>query len=145
MLKEPCWKIFLHATTRSHKLRMGMKTNLRKQTRSEINMSQTLVEIVHPLIDNGFYSSPEAAVRDLMTQHVLRQVECYRARVAGFEEKHGMGYSQFQAYVQEHARKINGNTALQKKIMLEEEDALDWKIAREMLERWLGLMGKNEP
>ena len=71
-----------------------------------------------------------------MSRHVLRQVEHYRALIAGFEEKYGMGYSQFQSYVREHAQRSNGDTALQKQVMLEEEEALDWKIAREMLARW---------
>lgn len=106
-------------------------------------MSPNVAEIVDPLVSNGLYENAEAAVKDLMAHHILHQIEHYRAIVEKFEEKYGMRYSQFTAYLQERAKQLAGQPALHKKFMLEEEDALDWKIATEMLESWLGLRGKS--
>jgi hypothetical protein len=36
----------------------------------------------------------------------------------------------------------NPSPALNRAVMVEEEDALDWKIAREMLQSWLGLQAE---
>jgi hypothetical protein len=106
-------------------------------------MSQNLAEIVHPLVDNGLYANAEAAVKDLMTGHLLHQIGHYRAIVEKFEEKHGMRYAQFDDYLKQRAQKLVNDPSGQKRFMLEEEDALEWKIAAEMLESWLGLRGKS--
>jgi hypothetical protein len=34
-------------------------------------MSQNIAEIVHPLVDHGLYENAEAAVKDLMANHIL--------------------------------------------------------------------------
>lgn len=106
-------------------------------------MSQNLAEIVHPLVDNGLYENAEAAVKDLMANHILQQIEHYRVIVEKFEKKYGMKYSQFDDYLKERAKKLANDPASQKRFMLEEEAALDWKVATEMLESWLGLKGKG--
>jgi hypothetical protein len=106
-------------------------------------MSQDLAEIVHPLVDNGLYENAEAAVKDLMTGHILHQIEHYRAIGEKFEKKYGMKYAQFNDYLAERAKKLATNPANSKRFMLEEEDALDWKIATEMLESWLNLRVKG--
>jgi hypothetical protein len=106
-------------------------------------MSQNLAEIVHPLVDNGLYANAEAAVKDLMAGHVLHQIEHFRAIGEKFEKKYGMKYAQFNDYLEERAKKLTNDSASQKRFMLEEEDALDWKVATEMLESWLGLKGKG--
>ncbi len=106
-------------------------------------MSHNVSEIVAPLVNNGLYENAEAAVKDLMSRHVLHQIEHHRAEVEKFEEKYGMRYAQFTAYLSERAKQIARQPALQKKFMLEEEDALDWKIATEMLDSWLSLKGKS--
>jgi hypothetical protein len=106
-------------------------------------MSQNIAELVHPLVDNGLYENAEAAVKDLMANHILHQIEHYRSIVEKFEKKYGMRYSQFNAYLNERARILANDPSLQKGFMLEEEDALDWKVASEMLESWLGLKRKR--
>ncbi len=105
-------------------------------------MSSNVAEIVDPLVNSSLYENAEAAVRDLMSHHVLHQIERYRAVVEKFEDKYGMPYSQFTAYLNERAKQLASQPALSKKFMLEEEDALDWKIAGEMLDSWLGLKGR---
>jgi hypothetical protein len=60
--------------------------------------------------------------------------------------RHGMSFEQFSAYLKARSALLsNGQLdASQKKsvaqaVMNEEEDWLDWKIARDFLEAWLGL------
>lgn len=106
-------------------------------------MSSNVAEIVAPLVNNGLYENAETAVKDLMAQHIVHQIERYHAVIEQFEEKYGMRYSQFTAYLNARAKQLASQPALQKKFMLEEEDALDWKIAGEMLDSWLGLKGKS--
>lgn len=106
-------------------------------------MSQDLAEIVHHLVDNGLYETAEAAVKDLMAGHILHQIEHYRAIVEKFEKKHGMKLAQFDDYLKERAQKLVNDPSGHKRFMLEEENALDWKIAAEMLASWLGLRGKS--
>jgi len=106
-------------------------------------MSQDIAEIVYPLIENGLYEDAESAVKDLMVDYVLRQIEHYRNIIQNLEKKHGMNYHQFNKYVEERSKTIKGNKAIHQNFMLEEEDALDWKIASEMLNSWLGLRGKT--
>lgn len=106
-------------------------------------MPQDLAEIVHPLVDNGLYENAEAAVKDLMAGHILHQIEHYRAIGEKFEKKYGMKYAQFDDYLAERAKKLANDPVSQKRFMLEEEASLDWKVANEMLESWLGLRGKG--
>jgi hypothetical protein len=60
-----------------------------------------------------------------------------------FEKKYSMKYAQFGEYLKERAKKLANDPASQKRFMLEEEDSLDWKVANEMLESWLGPRGKG--
>jgi hypothetical protein len=106
-------------------------------------MSENLAEIVHPLVDNGLYANAEAAVKDLMAGHILHQIEHYSTIVEKFEKKYGMKYAQFDDYLKERAKKLAHDPSSQKRFMLEEEDALDWKIAVDMLGSWLGLRAKS--
>jgi len=55
--------------------------------------------------------------------------------------RYGMTYEQFEEYLRARAKKLatSPNPALNQAVMLEEEDAQDWKIARDMLHNWLGM------
>jgi len=107
-------------------------------------MSRDLAEIVNPLVDNGVFENAEAAVRNLMADYVLRQIDRHRATIQNFEKKYSMKYAQFEAYLSERAQKLGNEPSNNSRFMLEEEDAFEWEIATEMLESWLGLKGKNE-
>jgi len=108
-------------------------------------MSRDLAEIVHPLVEKGLFESAETAVKNLMADYILRQIEHYRSIVEKYEQKYGMNYVQFNSYMEERANRLSDNSSIHKSFMLEEEDALDWKIATELLEAWLGLRGKSAP
>ena len=66
-----------------------------------------------------------------------------------FEQKYGMDFQQFQQYLHERSVLLENKSLpaeqlepLSAAIMQEEDDWLDWKAARDMLENWLGL--RNE-
>jgi len=107
-------------------------------------MSQNLAEIVHPLVEKGLFENAEIAVRNLMVDYTLHQIEHYQGIIRKFEQKYGMNYGQFNKYLSEQAQKAGSDEQLHKRIMIEEEDALDWKIAAETLESWLGMKRKSE-
>ncbi|MGH7494681.1 MAG: hypothetical protein ACREOO_20100 [bacterium] len=106
-------------------------------------MSKNLAEIVHPLVKNGLYENAELAVKDLMANHILRQIDHYRAVSERFEKKYAMTYVQFNRYLHERARTLSPDPSAHQQLMLEEEDAFDWKVATEMLASWLGLQGST--
>jgi Arc/MetJ-type ribon-helix-helix transcriptional regulator len=105
--------------------------------------AENLAEIVQPLVEKGLFENAESAVRNLLSDFVFQQVKQHRSVVRKFEKKYGMNYSQFTKYLEARTKKLAENPALHQSIMLEEEDGLDWKIAYEMLESWLGLKEKN--
>jgi len=106
-------------------------------------MPQNLAKIVHPLVENGLYENAEAAVKDLMANHILHQIAHYRGIIEKLENKYGMSYHQFNAYLNERAKKLENEQSIHQRFMLEEDDELDWKTATEMLQSWLGLSSKG--
>ena len=105
---------------------------------------QTVTSILQPFVRRGLFPSAEKAVAEIAQDYILRQIERYRAVDERLQAKYGMAYDQFEAYL--HARSSTLASApdvkLNQAVMLEEEDAHDWKIAREMLQSWLGLQGE---
>ena len=100
--------------------------------------------LVQPFVRRGLFDSPENAVAEMAREYVLRQVERYRIIIEAMESKHGMSYAQFDAYLRSRAARLQERQepALNRAIMAEEEDALEWKIASEMLLSWLGLQSE---
>lgn len=107
-------------------------------------MPQDIENIVSPLIENGMFEDAEAAVKKLMLDYILHQIHHYQANVKRFEKKYSMNYHYFNQYLMERAKKVAMDKSLHHSFMIEEEDALDWKIATEMLESWLGLKQKSQ-
>lgn len=96
---------------------------------------------LEPFMRRGLFSSPELAVMEMAREYVLHQIDHYRFVIDGLQAKHGMPYEQFEAYLKSRSVLLAANPSpeLNQAIIAEEEDALDWKIARDMLQRWLGL------
>jgi hypothetical protein len=105
----------------------------------QVSMSKNLAEIVSPLVKNGLYENAEAAVKEMMANHILHQIDHYRAVSERFEKKYAMTYVQFDRYLRERTHELSANPSAHQQLMLEEEDAFDWKVATEMLASWLGL------
>jgi hypothetical protein len=108
-------------------------------------MSQSIAEIINPFVDKGLFENAESAVKQLMFDYIIHQIENHQLIINKFEKKYGMNYLQFNKYLKERIKRLSNDKSLHKKIMKEEDDALDWKIASEMMESWLGLKKKTLP
>lgn len=82
-----------------------------------------------------------------MVDYVLGQVERYQKLIQKYEKKYGMRYDHFSQYLKERAKRLKTDPSLHNTFMVEEEDALEWKMATEMLQSWLGMrdMIHHEP
>lgn len=110
-----------------------------------------MVTPVEALIKRNIFASEEEAISELVRDYVLRQVEALQTEVHQFEHKYGMDFQQFQQYLHERSVMIekkslpaNQLQPLNEAVMQEEDDWLDWKAARNMLENWLGLRNEVE-
>jgi hypothetical protein len=101
---------------------------------------------VEYLLKRHIFASEEEAISELVRDYVLRQVEVLQTEIHQFEHKYGMDFQQFQHYLHERSAILEKKSlpekqlgALNAAVMQEEDDWLDWKAARELLENWLGL------
>jgi hypothetical protein len=109
-----------------------------------------VVAIVEPLVRHQAFATSEDAVRELMLDFMLRQIDRYRTRITALEKRYGMSFEQFGSYLKERSALLaNGHLEPEQKkrvaqsVMAEEEDWLDWKIARDFLKGWLGLKAET--
>jgi hypothetical protein len=104
-------------------------------------MSLELTAVVEPFVRRGLFPSAEMAVVEIARDYVLRQIERYRAIEAALQARHGMTYEQFDEYLRVRSKTLSEtpDPTLNRAIMAEEDDALEWKIARDMVRSWLGL------
>jgi len=116
-----------------------------RYSESQEAVMTTISMIVEPFVRRGLFASPEQAVTEMAREYMLRQIEHYRSSIEALQAKYGMTYEQFEAYLQSRSATLlrQPHPALNQAIMAEEEDALDWKIAREMLQSWLGLQAES--
>ena len=82
----------------------------------------------------------------MLRGYIVGQISKLQQEVIGFEEKYGLRFHQFEVYLRERSALLakDGISAAQRQrlgqaVMQEEDDWLDWKVAQEMLESWLGL------
>jgi hypothetical protein len=109
-------------------------------------MNTTVSAVMEPLIRRKIFLTEEEAVRSLLREYILQQISALRQELAGFERKYSMRFEQFAEYLHERSLLLEESDLspeqrqiLGQAIMQEEDDWLDWKVAREMLENWLGL------
>ena len=109
-------------------------------------MTDQVLGVIEPFVRRGLFSSMEQAVTELARDYVLRQIERYQAISARLQAKYGMTYEGFQSYLKSRAVALaaNPNPTVNQAIMADEEDALEWKMAREMLQNWLGLRAETK-
>lgn len=107
-------------------------------------MNTATMALIDPFVKRGLFESHEKAVAELARSYVLQQIERYQATVASLQAKYGLTYDQFSAYLQARAETLAANPSpeLSRAIMREEDDALEWKLANEMLASWLGLQAE---
>ena len=109
-------------------------------------MSTTISPVIEPLIKKKIFSTEEEAIQELTREYILRQIDTLRRKVRRFERKHGMQFQQFSEYLHERSvllEKSNLSAKQRQKlsqaIMQEEDDLLDWKVAKELMESWIGI------
>lgn len=109
-------------------------------------MNTSVSAMVEPLVSRKMFATEEEAVRSLLREYILQQVRQLQQELSSLESKYGMSFEQFAAYVHERSVLLEEGAlspeqrkALGQAIVQEEEDWLEWKINREMLDSWLGL------
>lgn len=109
-------------------------------------MGTTMSAVMEPLIRRKMFASEEEAIRELLLDYILRQIATLRGETVRFERKYGMRFQQFGEYLHQRSALLKKGElsaeqrqALGRAVMQEEDDWLDWKVAQEMLESWLGL------
>lgn len=104
-------------------------------------MSEQVATVLSPFVQHGLFDSPEKAVMTLARDYTLHQIDRYQKTTEQLQEKYGMSFEQFEAYLAARSATLaeSPSPKLGQAVMEEEEDAFDWKIARDMLSKWLGL------
>jgi len=109
-------------------------------------MSTTISTVIEPLIRRKIFPSEEAAVRKIVKDYLLRQVTTLTRAVSRFERKHSMNLERFRQYLHERSLLLERadltetqRQTLSRAVMQEEDDCLDWQVAQEFLESWIGL------
>jgi hypothetical protein len=107
-------------------------------------MSERVITLLSPFVKRGLFDSPEKAVMTLARDYTLHQIEHYQSEIEQLQKKYGMNYEQFEVYLAARSATLakSPSPGLSQMVMAEEEDALEWKIARDMLTRWLGLQAE---
>jgi len=102
--------------------------------------------VIESLIKKKIFPSEEAAVREIVKEYILRQVTDLKREVSRFERKYGMPLERFREYLHERSKLLEQDDLsddqrqrLSRAIMQEEDDCLDWQVACDFLDNWLGL------
>ena len=109
-------------------------------------MSMTVNMMIQPLIRRKIFTTQEEAIRELLRNYILRQIAALQREIARFERKYRMSFERFGEYLHERSLLLESGSlspeqgrVLGRAVMGEEDDWLDWKVAQEILESWLGL------
>lgn len=87
--------------------------------------SQDILEkVAKGMVAAGVYKDVKAAIQGLAVEQIERKIAAYRKQVQEFERKHNHS-------LEEHSRLLEGKATMQ-----EEEEWMEWKGARVMLEAW---------
>lgn len=109
-------------------------------------MSTSISAVIEPLLKRQLFHTEQEAVRELLREYLWRQISELQRKNEQFSHQYGMAFSQFGEYL--HARSVllqseelslEQRQLLGRAVMQEEDDWLDWKVAIEMLENWLGI------
>ena len=109
-------------------------------------MAATISSAIEPFIKRKVFANEEEAIRALLRDYLIAEISRRRREVKRFERTYGMDFQQFSAYLHERSALLargdltpEQRQTLGQAIMREEDDWLDWKVAQELLEGWLGL------
>ena len=104
-------------------------------------MTAATSAIIGPFVQRGLFENQETAVAEMAHTYIVRQIQQCRQTIDTLQNRYGMNYAQFEAYLRARAQALinTPDITLNQALMQEEDDALDWKIAHEMQASWLGL------
>jgi hypothetical protein len=102
--------------------------------------------MIESLVKRRIFATEEEAIRELISDYILKQIGELQQKISNFERKYGMPFSQFVGYLHEKSVLLERENfspeqrrSLGQAIMQEEDDWLEWKASKEMLENWLGV------
>lgn len=110
-------------------------------------MNAIINETLNVLIKRKIFKTEEEAIKNLLRDYILKQITGLRRQIGRFERNTGMHFEQFNDYI--HDRSVLLETSnlpaeqrlnLNRDIMRDEDTWLDWKVANEMLDSWLGII-----
>ncbi|MEA3417131.1 MAG: hypothetical protein U9R02_13450 [Thermodesulfobacteriota bacterium] len=114
-------------------------------------MSATISAVIEPLIRKKIFNTEKEAIQELTREYILRQIATLQRKIGRFERKNGMRFQQFCDYLHDRSVLLENSKlsaeqrqALARAVMQEEDDWLDWKVANEMIESWIGLQQEIE-
>jgi hypothetical protein len=109
-------------------------------------MSTDAITVIEPLIRRKLFATPEQAIRELARQYITQQIASRQQALDRYEKSYGMRFERFAEYLRERSSLLETGSltpeqrrTLGQAIMREEDDWLEWKAAKEMLDNWLGL------
>ena len=110
------------------------------------NMNANINKTIKLLVKRKIFKTEEEAIQSLLRDYIMGQIAGLRREIARFERKYGMSFQQFSDYIHDRSVLLEKNNLpadqcvnLNRTIMDEEDAWLDWKVAREMLDNWLGI------
>jgi len=102
--------------------------------------------MIESLVKNRLFANEEDVIKSLLADYIVRHIGKQKRDLKRFERKHSMSFERFEEYLHERSDLLEKGDlsrekrqALARAIMQEEDDWLDWKVAKEMLESWIGL------
>ncbi|MBP7964522.1 MAG: hypothetical protein KBG20_20605 [Caldilineaceae bacterium] len=96
-------------------------------------------EMIHEWMQDPAFVQEYDALKDEF------DVEHFRSVAATLEARYGMTYEQFEDYLSARSKTLieHPSPELGQAVMTEEDDAQEWKIAREMTQSFLGLQNER--
>ncbi len=102
--------------------------------------------MIESLVKNRIFTDEADVIKSLLADYIIRQIDNQKREIKRFERRYGMSFERFKEYLHERSNLLKtGDLSRQERqtlaqaIMQEEDDWLDWKVAKEMLESWIGL------
>jgi len=112
-------------------------------------MESQVQTILEPFVRQQLFSTTEDAARKLAIEYVQKHIQSHQRKVTRLEHKYRMNFGEFEKYLRQRSSRLQSSAVkptekrkLGRAIMSEEEDWLEWKAAREMLDSWLRLRGE---
>jgi hypothetical protein len=100
--------------------------------------------VIEAFIERGMFTDSDTAITEMARSYTAHHIQRHQATIKHLQAQYGMTYEQFTAYLRARAEILaqNPDPALNEAVMQEEEDALEWKIALEMLHNWLSIQAE---